>query len=311
MEFRASSVAAEQNALALKYLTQNLEDAEAGRQLFDGLVEGLGCAVESYPEWHPILTAPPEPRHRPPYDLGSLPVFDGIDHTIRFVRGFVTCPYSEEVADRLVNKVNKVPDLYAYRPDGPLYADSAYPVVVEATSVTLEADGTIKSRDAIRWFVEKTIEVGRDAEVAETWWNIRSYLLGRPHGSRSSLFVNQYAGGHIRKILETLNASGIFGEIKESSLDMLSEKKRDTISQTLLRAALKASKSKGEEFDFELRGETCKATVRDTWSDGHELSIKVMIGDYDLSTSGFYYQKGDKLQCSDPRGKRALAEKFL
>lgn len=175
----------------------------------------------------------------------------------------------------------------------------------------MEADGTIKSKDAITWFVEKTMADGRDAEIAETWWNIRSYLLGSPHGSRSSLFVNQYSGGHIRKILETLNASGIFGEINESSLEMLSEKKRNTISQTLLRAALKASKNKDEEFEFELRGETCKATVHDTWSDGHEHSIKVMIGDYDLSTSGFYYQKGDKLQCSDPRGKRALAEKFL
>ena len=72
----------------------------------------------------------------------------------------------------------------------------------------------------------------------KTWWSMRSYLLGEPHGSRSSLLVNQYTGGHMRKILEALNNSGVYGPV-EWSLDMLSKKKRELIGENLLRAALK------------------------------------------------------------------------
>ena len=318
MEFRASKTAAEQIALAIENMTKDLDDVETGRRLFGSLVENLGCVVDDYPVWHPILTTPSEKRHVDVIGLETLPIYDGIDHTVKFVRGFVTCPYSEETADNLIRRVTEevlklddCPKLDAYRLEGPLYADNTYPVVVEAPNVILEADGTIKSRDAITWFVEEIIQDVSKAQRAETWWNIRSELLGRPRGARSSLFVNQYAGGHIRKILEVLNNSGIFGEIIESSLAMLSEKKRNTVTRTLLEAALMAWKKEGDDFEFELRGETCKATVSDTWGDGSEFSIKVMIGKYDLHTSGRFYPKANKLECSTPRGKRALAEKFL
>ena len=115
----------------------------------------------------------------------------------------------------------------------------------------------------------------------------------------------------MRKILEALNNSGMYGPIKESSLEMLSKKKRTAISATLIRAAINNWKNNNEEFVFELRGETCKAEIRDTWSDGHEISIRVTIGDFDLYASGFYYKEGDVLEPSDPKGKRILAEKFL
>ena len=92
---------------------------------------------------------------------------------------------------------------------------------------------------------------------------------------------------------------------------MLSQKKRDTISENLIRTALTNWDKRSNEFDFELRGETCKAEVRDTWDDGEELSIRVKIGKYDLYASGFYYEKGNRITHSDPTGKRVLAEKFL
>jgi len=140
---------------------------------------------------------------------------------------------------------------------------------------------------------------------------MRSYLLGEPHGSRSSLLVNQYTGGHMRKILEALNNSGMYGPVKEWSLDMLSKKKRELIGETLLRTALKKYEKGSEKFTFELNGERCKASVRDTWDDGYELSVNVMIGASELVVSGFYYPEQDLLQSSDPKGKQALAEKFL
>lgn len=311
MEFRAPSVAAEQNAYAIEYLTKSLNDPEGGKRELDSLMGDLGNAVDSFPHWHPLLTIPQNGRTGPVSSLSSNETYAGIDHTIKFVRGFISCPYSEERANQLVDAVNQLVGIHAHRLSVPLYADNAYPVVVEATEVELEADGTIRSRDALIWFTEQTIKQAWNAQVAETWWNIRSLILGTPHGSRSSLFVNQHTGVHMRKILEALNNSGIFGPIKEDSLDMLSQKKRDKISKNLIRTAVNNWDSRSKKFNFELRGETCQASINDTWDDGQELSIRVEIGEYDLFATGFYYTEDKRITHTDPRGKRALAEKFL
>ncbi len=311
MEFRAPSVATEQTMRAASYLTENLEDPSAGRMVLNGLINELGSVVETFPDWHPILTIPAKGSTEEIYGLNGLDAYKTIDHTVLFVRGFVTCPYTEEKADRLIEAVEKLDELRAYKLNQPLYADNAYPVVVEAYSVELEADGTIRSRDALIWFSQHLLNNVWSSQVAETWWNIRSLILGSPHGSRSSLFVNQHSGAHMRKILEAFNNSGMFGPIKESSLEMLSKKKRDTICETLIRAAVNSWDGESEKFDFELRGETCRANIRDTWGDGHELSVQVVIGDHDLYVSGFFYQAKKQATYTEPRGKRAFAEKFL
>lgn len=310
-EFRSPAVAAETNTNLCEYLTAKLTNVKVGIAQFKELLVELGNTVTMYPEWHPILTIPTRSGNEMVTSPSELPVYKGLEHSVFFVRGFVTCPYSEDAANRLVTAVNEVNGLYAYRLETPLYSDHAYPVVVRALSIELEADGTIRSRDALTWFVQKIVKHAEDAQVAETWWNMRAYILGQPHGSRSSLFVNQHTGGHMRKILETLNNSGLYGEIKESSLDMFSEKKKKKISETLIRAALNVWDKKSAKFDFELRGETCKAEISDTWKDGHELSIRVKIGGSDLYTSGFYYADKDLLQTGEPNGKKSLAEKFL
>lgn len=309
MEFRNPTAAAETNAATLKYLTKNLENPTEGKKEFERLVNQLGNAVDEYPDWHPILSIPQNAFNTSDGSLNSL--YKRLDHTKMFVRGFVTCPYGEDEANMLVTEVNKLDGLRAYRTDTSLYSDHAYPVVVEVLWIELEADGTIRSRDAIAWCTQNLVKNARRAEVAETWWNLRSNILGRPHGSRSSLLVNQFTGGHMRKILEVLNASGMYGPIKEWSLDMLSKKKREKISETLIHSALNINKGQEEEFEFELHGEICKAKVRDTWGDKTELSVRVEIGDYDLLVTGFYYPEKDILEPSDPKGKRALAEKFL
>lgn len=319
MEFRANQAAARLNSKAADYFTKDLSNRGIGLELFNLVQERLGNAVESLPDWHPILTAPPErPRHHwHASSYSALPIYDPCDHTQQFVRGLLTCPYSESDADKLVEAVNQVRELVAERLDGPLYMDNAFPVLIEAREVELEADGTIRSRDALAWFVQAIVEHAREATVAETWWNVRYLTLGKPHGARSSLSVNDYTGRHMRKILETLNDSGLFGPIKEESLDMLSERKRIAIGQTLMRAALEAAApldhvtDEAREFRFELRGETCKARIRDTWGDGMEYSIRVSIGEFDLTVSGFYYPKNDKLELTDPIGKQKLAEKFV
>lgn len=311
MEFRAPTVAVQQNAKTLAYLVENLSDKDAGRHRVDKLIEELGNSVTVYPDWHPIRTAPMVESGKRTYGLSDIEAYQESDHTVEFVRGFVTCPYSHEEADRLIAAVNLIEGLRAYRLDGPLYADNAYPVVVEALEVILEADGTIRSRDAVRWCVSLWAREAEAAQVAETWWNTRSNILGGPHGSRSSLFVNQHAGVHMRKILEAMNNSGMFGPILESSLEMLSQRKRDAICDNLIRTAVKTWDRETRNFEFEMRGEVCKAAVRDTWDDGTELSVRVQIGTHDLFVSGFFYPENDQVTHLEPKGKRALAEKFV
>lgn len=311
MEFRAPTVAAEQKAMALKYLTSSLSDPARGEEAVNRLIRELGCPVDSFPDWHPILTIPNKGSGSQVFGMSDLKTYRECDHTIKFVRGFVTCPYSEDKANKLVEEVNKHDDLSASRLDEPLYAEGTYPVIVEALGVSLEADGTIRSRDALTWFAQHTMRGAEVATVAETWWNIRSLILGAPHGSRSSLFVNQHAGVHMRKILDALNNSGIFGPIKEDSLEMISKKKRDTISENLIRAALSDWNKRDKTFRFELRGEICEANINDTWDDGHELAVRITIGERDLNISGHFYAENDKITHSEPRGKRALAEKFM
>lgn len=312
MEFRAPAVAAEQNAKALSYLTKSLKNVGEGKAQVNELIKELGNAIDIYPEWHPILIAPYEGEYvEYSASINNIPAYKGADHTVEFVRGFVTCPYSEYAAESIVERVKPISGLYAYRLDIPLYAEDTYPVVVEATDVVCEADGTIRSKDALIWFIEKTVKDAPSARVAETWWNIRSLILGSPYGSRSSLFVNQNTGAHMRKILEAMNNSGMFGPIKEMSLDMISEKKRNAICETLLMAAVDNWDKSTENFSFELRGEVCKASMKDTWNDDHEWSVRVEIGNYDLFVSGFYYPKDKSLTYTQPRGKKILAEKFI
>ncbi len=309
MEFRFPVAAAEANAEALQYLTKNLDDRDKGQAEVNRLLESLGNSIVHYPDWHPIIMIPQNEKSISNSVLNQL--YKGADHTISFVRGFVTCPYSEETANKLVSEANQLVGIHAYRTEVALYSDHAYPVVVEAIDVELEGDGTIRSRDALAWCVQELVKNARNAEVAETWWNLRSCLLGIPHGSRSSLLVNQFTGGHMRKILDALNASGMYGPVREWNLDMFSKKKREKISETLLKAAFANYKGQDCEFEFELHGEKCKSQVRNTWGDGTEFSIKVVIGDYDLSVTGYYYPEKDKLEPFDPKGKKMIAEKFL
>lgn len=311
MEFRAPAVASQQNAKAMSYLTKNLSDPCAGRILVDQLIQELGGAVDRYPDWHPILTAPPRQGNEHVSDVAQLKTYAGVDHTQAFVRGFVTCPYSTDRANRLVEAVQPIPGLSASRLSGALYSNAAHPVVVAATNVELEDDGTFRSRDAIAWFTQRTAAAADGAQVAETWWNIRTNILGSPHGSRSSLFVNQHAGLHMRKILEAMNASGMFGPVLESSLDMLSPKKRDAIALLLIRTAIDVWDRKSPSFEFELRGLTCKAAIRDTWDDGMESSIRVEIGKHDLYVTGFHCPKDDRITHTDPTGRRDIAERLL
>ena len=62
--------------------------------------------------------------------------------------------------------------------------------------------------------LEEEVPCWREAQLAETWETMRYYILGSPHGSRSSLFVNQETGQALKNIWKALIHTGMFGPIK-------------------------------------------------------------------------------------------------
>ena len=77
----------------------------------------------------------------------------------------------------------------------------------------LAMDRTIPLSMAMPLILEKELPCWKSSQVAETWETMRPYFLGTPHGSRSSLFVNQETGQAIKKIWNELIHTGMFGPI--------------------------------------------------------------------------------------------------
>ena len=96
-----------------------------------------------------------------------------------------------------------------------LYQPTATPILVSCEwDKALPMDGMIPKSWAIPLILEKEVPCWRWAQCAESWATMRPYLLGCPHGSRSSLFVNQETGQTIKNIWNALINTGMFGPIR-------------------------------------------------------------------------------------------------
>lgn len=195
--------------------TDEFQRARSKEALLD-IVDKLGPVVEAYPTWHPLVSNH-ESRHpttSPSQECG----YKGLDHTRFFAKGFITCPYGDgqEVIDSVAAlPYNSAASITAEKLDVQLYNPNATPVLVKCEwNESLDRDGMIPLSIAMPLLLEKEIPCWRWAEVAETWETMRPYFLGRPHGSRSSLFVSQDTGQAIKKIWNALIYTGMFGPIK-------------------------------------------------------------------------------------------------
>ncbi|MEH4624833.1 hypothetical protein PO369_14740 [Phytobacter diazotrophicus] len=182
------------------------------------LVEELGPVVDSYPSWHPLLSHSPYtgfPITTPGRESGYI----GLDHTFYFATGFVTCPY--DGGQKILTSIEKIRHqanfpIYARILDVNLYHENATTVVVSCgLEGELNEDGTFKKARAIGYMLEKEIPQWRNAQVAETWENMRPYFLGRPHGARSSLFINQDTGQSMKTVWNAIIKTGVYGPIYE------------------------------------------------------------------------------------------------
>lgn len=206
------------------YLVPRARDASEAqrarsREALRDIIDELGPVVDSYPTWHPLVRNHDD--HYPVTTPSDQCGYKGLDHTRFFARGFITCPYGASGnAERVMKSVEALPHqdvatITAELLDVQLYSPQATPVLVKCRwNKRLDPDGTIPLSVAMPLLLEKEVPCWNWSEVAETWETMRPYFLGRPHGSRSSLFVSQETGQAIKKIWNALIYTGMFGPIK-------------------------------------------------------------------------------------------------
>jgi len=220
MAFRAGEEIRDGKAWAESYLLSrlnDLSDKEQGesRTVLQDLFIDLGPNIDFYPDWHPLLNIQRRSRDVvvPHADCG----YKGLDHTVFFAHGFITCPYDDgqEVIDSVESQIyNDAAIIKAERLEVKLYSSQATAILVKCEwKRPLYSDGTIPLSIAMPLILEKVIRYSKASSVAETWENILPHLLGKPHGRRSSLFVNQETGQAIKKMWELLINTGMFGPI--------------------------------------------------------------------------------------------------
>lgn len=223
MAFRADEAAQNGREQAERYLVTGLrgfDEAERDRskKALGAIIDELGPVVDRYPIWHPLVGNQAREWAAHP---SSIPDdrcgYKGLDHTIFFANGFITCPYQGE--QDVITSVNALPEnpaaiITAEVLDVHLYNPTAIPVLVKCEwEKPLNPDGTIPLSVAMPLILENELPCWRWSQVGETWETMRPYFLGTPHGSRSSLFINQETGQAIKKIWNALIATEMFGPI--------------------------------------------------------------------------------------------------
>lgn len=195
---------------------------EKSRAFLSELIALHGPVVETYPTWHPLVAD--NDNSQSPVTLPSDRCgYQGLDHTIFLRHGFITCPYDS--ADAIFEAIEKieqrdptkgVASITAEKIDVQLYHPGAVPVFVQCkwNLHSLNRDGSIPSALAVPLMLERELRSWRSAQVAETWKTMAPYILGRPCGSRSSLFVNEETGQTLKKVYTTIINTGMFGPVR-------------------------------------------------------------------------------------------------
>lgn len=222
MVFRADEAASRGFESVKNYLIPR--DIEAGERersenkLLD-IVDKYGPVVDAYPSWHPLVTNHDDqcPATSPSYSCG----YKGLDHTRYFVNAFITCPYGD--GQEILDSVEELPcspivTITAERLDVQLYQPDATPILVCCDwNKPISSNCMIPASIAIPLMLQKEVPCWEWATRGETWETMRPYFLGSPHGSRSSLFVNQETALTMKKVWNLLINTGMFGSIKVSN----------------------------------------------------------------------------------------------
>lgn len=222
MAFRADESARNGFEAVKDYLIPRSIDAGEKRRSEDKLldiVDEYGPVVDGYPSWHPLVTHHDDQfPTRTPSDQCR---YRGLSHTKFFVNAFITCPYHD--GQETIDAVEALPyspeaKITAERLDVQFYVPHANPILVRCDwNKPLGINRMIPASVAIPLMLQKEVPCWEWSTRGETWESMRPYFLGSPHGSRSSLFVDQDTALTMKKIWKLLINTGMFGPIKVSN----------------------------------------------------------------------------------------------
>lgn len=226
MAFRADEATRLGAEQAENYLLHKMRDLDfhqkaRSAETLQRVIDKFGPAVDGYPSWHPLVAnQDPQDTFGPHIYPNDRCGYEGLDHTQYFANAFITCPYGdgfEKVVESVRNLApHPVARIYAEVLDVKLYNTMATPVLVYCEwHRPLAFDGTIPLALAAPLILQTEVPCWKWAQVAESWERMRPYLLGEPHGSRSSLFVNQETGQGIKKLWNTVIETGMFGPVRQ------------------------------------------------------------------------------------------------
>jgi hypothetical protein len=183
------------------------------------LTERYGPVVDRYPSWHPFVRSidGKYPETMPNERTG----FRGIDHLVMFTNAFISCPYSASSNPQKTE--NSVASLKRHHAayistepiDAAFYSEEATPVLVVCNWKShLDYTNEIPKPIAVPLMIEEQLRAWENSKFAEQWETMRPYILGTPHGARSSLFVNQDTGLALKKVYLSMVNSGMFGPLR-------------------------------------------------------------------------------------------------
>ena len=218
MVFRADE-AAESGYERLKayLISRNFSPSDRARSekvLLD-IVTECGPAVEGYPTWHPLVRN--HDGRQPETFPSNECLYRGLDHTRYLAHGFITCPYGD--GSDVLDSVNRLPqhpvaDITAEKLDTKFYNDGTTTILVRCRWLKgLENGYLVPKRLAVPLMIEQELPGWTWAQRGETWETMRPYLLGAPHGNRSSLFVSQDTALALKKMHLAMVESGMFGPL--------------------------------------------------------------------------------------------------
>lgn len=229
MAFRANDLAQQGVDSLVSYMINrdfSNDERQHSKNLLYNLVEEYGPVVDSYPSWHPLVNTGLSSSswlHTTPSRENGYGE-DILDHTRYLANAFITCPYGDPenvkakvqtLIDAIMRANKNFDATIDYKIlDAKLYNDGVTPVLIYCEwHRQINSNGTIPLKVAMPLILEQELKNWRTAEVAENWEDMKPYFLGRPHGSQSSLFIEQSAGKEIKKIWNALINTGLYGPI--------------------------------------------------------------------------------------------------
>lgn len=188
----------------------------AADRALEQLIESFGPVVRGYPTWHPLV---PQKDPRMPVRYPSeLCGYKGLDHTIFFAHAFVSCPYGD--GEEIIKSVSAMRDhscatITAERLDVDFYNKGTTAILVKCEwDDIFQERHMVPKRLAVPLMIQEEMRGWRGADVAERWETMCPYLLGEPHGARSSLFVSQETAMAMKRTYVAMVESGMFGPLR-------------------------------------------------------------------------------------------------